>query len=139
MAYNHAHPFAMLGTEGEGNYASTIDKDMDQGLTLSPKIKSEEINDPWEIEAITLTHEDIQRILGSEDFGLPLGADIESLLGTMEFELASEEDDVQERNSWADVLLDEPDRPSKKQKLTPPPVVVDHHAVSPLPVLMQQC
>lgn len=130
MAYNVVQPFSRMSTEGEGNYASTIDRDTDQGLTLSPKIESDESSDQWALDVDNLTHEDIERFLGSGDFQFPSGEDNENVLNPVELDFQPEE--VHEDTSWVDALLYDGEPPSKKKKLTPPPRSVNEQIVSHL-------
>lgn len=107
IAYIVDYSSLKMSVEGEGNYASTTvsdtrDQETDQGLTLSPKIPSE---NPFLLDTGNLTHEDY-----------------EQWLGPSELDLVPEE--VQEDDSWIDDLFNEPDvpePPAKRRKITPPP------------------
>lgn len=103
--------FMIMETQGEGNYASTVfsdtrDQETDHGLTLSPKIQS---NDSWRLDAAE-TFED---------------HDIDALLGPVQFDLIA--DEALKNGLELDALFNDkhhlPESPTKRRNLTgePPP------------------
>jgi hypothetical protein len=125
MAHNSSQEsFMNRKTQGEGNYASTVfsdtrDQEINQGLTLSPKIQS---NDPWLFGAA-----------GTFD-----DHDLDALLGPVEFDLIAEE--ARNEDSGVDVLFNDPYRldepPAKRRRLTRElPEATSQRTVSALPYL----
>ena len=107
MAHNISQvDFMKMGTQKEGNYASTVfsnnrDQETVHGLTLSPKIQS---SDPWLFDAAD--------VFGDQD--------LDALLGPVQFDLIAEE--ARKSNLEVDALFNDeyqlPEPPAKKRKLT---------------------